>query len=106
MASLGDFTDDSGGLASNDAEARYDHIGWYDGAIEDADVVFNYSKLADDDFLADVDVASDGSSLDDCAVAYVNVVAQSEREVGEGPAKRKLSEGLQEQGNSLECEST
>lgn len=78
------FTDDAARLASDDAEARDDHISGYDGAVEDADVVFNDGELADNDALADMYVASDGGGLDYGTFTDENVIAQSEREEGKG----------------------
>lgn len=74
VTTLGDLADNARGLTSNDAEARYDHIRGHDGAVEDADVVFNDSELADDNVLADVDVASDRGGLDDGSFADKDVV--------------------------------
>lgn len=75
MAALRNLAYNACGLASDDAEARYHHIRGHDGAVEDADVVFNDGELADDDVLADVDVASDGGGLDDGSFADKDVVA-------------------------------
>lgn len=75
MAAFGHLADNSGWLAGNDAETWYDHVWGYNGAFEDTDVVFNDRKFANDDVLADVDVAADGCCLDDGALADKNVVA-------------------------------
>lgn len=74
VATFGNLADDAGGLAGDDAEARYHHIGRNDGAVEDAGVVLDDGELSDDDVLADVDVAADGGSLDDGAFADEDVV--------------------------------
>lgn len=69
------LTDDATGLPCNNAEARYDHVGGYDGTVEDADVVLDDGKLADDDGLADMDMAPDRGCLYNSAFADENVIA-------------------------------
>jgi hypothetical protein len=78
VSAFGHLADDAGRLASDDAEARYDHVRRHDGSVEDADVVLYDGKLADDDVLADVDVAADGGSLHDGAFTDEDVIAEPE----------------------------
>lgn len=84
-SSLGHFADDAGGLAGDDAEARYDHVCRDDGAIQDAHVVLDDGKLAHHHLGPNMDVATDGGGLDDRTLSDKNVVAHSKRHVCEGP---------------------
>jgi len=79
-----DLADDAGRLAGNDAEAGDDHVGREDGAFQNAHVVLDDGELANHRVLADVDVAPNGSGLDDGARADEDVVAHAERHVGKG----------------------
>lgn len=74
---LGNLAYDAGGLASDNSEAGYDHVGGHDGAIEDAHVVFDDCKLVDNDVVTDIDVGTDGGGLDNGAFADKNVVANT-----------------------------
>ena len=86
LAALGDLADDPGRLARDDAEARYDHIGRDNGAVEDAHVVLDDGKLADDGFVPNVYVGADTRCLDDGVLPDEDVVAHAERHVGEDTA--------------------
>ncbi len=83
---LRDLSNEAGGLAGDYTEARDDHVGGHDGAVEDADVVLDDGELSDGDLCADVDVAADGGGLDDGGGADKDVVADAEGHVGEGAA--------------------
>lgn len=74
---LRDLANDARGLASDNREARDDHVGGHDGAIEYAYIVLDDRKLVDDDVVANVDVGTDGGGLDDSAFADKDVVANT-----------------------------
>jgi hypothetical protein len=90
MATFWDFTDNSGRLSGNDAEARYDHIGGYDSTVEDSDVVLDNGKIAHDDILANVHMIADSSCLDDGPFADKDVVAEPEWKVCKGTIGERL----------------
>lgn len=75
MTTLGHLANNTRRLARDDTKTRYDHIGRYDGAIENPDIILNYSEFPDDDVCADMDVASDGGGLDDGCFADEDVVS-------------------------------
>lgn len=108
MSALGHLADDASWLTSDNAEARYDHVGRYDGAIEDADVVLDDGKLADDDSRSDMDVAPDLGGLDDRSRANEDVVVHSQRHIGKDSAQCwwSASEGTTGVGNSPLVESS
>lgn len=75
MPTFRHLADNTTGLAGDDAEARYNHVGRYDGAVEDADVVLDNGELANYDVRADVYVASDRGGLDDGGFTDEYVIA-------------------------------
>jgi hypothetical protein len=83
VSTLGYLANDAGRLASDDAEARYDHVGRYYRPFQDSDVVLDDSELANHDVFGDVHVISDGGCLDNGTLADEDVVTDTERHVGE-----------------------
>lgn len=77
VSTLGYLADDSGRPASDDAEARNRHVGRHDGTVEYPSVVLDGSHLADNHSLADMDVASNGSGLDNRILSDEDMVAHS-----------------------------
>jgi hypothetical protein len=84
VVALRDLTNNTGRLASNNAEAGYDHVGRDDGVVEDPDVFLDDGELADDDVVADMDVGADGGGLDNGALADKDVFGEAHRQVMEG----------------------
>lgn len=82
QGALGQLADDPGRAAGDDGEARDDHGGRHDAAVEDLDVVLDNGELVDGAVAADGHVVADGGGLDDGVLADKDVVAQPEGHVG------------------------
>jgi hypothetical protein len=88
MAAFWDLADDPGGLTSDDAEARDDHVLGNDTSIDNANVILDDCELADDDTLPDMDVIPDRCGLDDRFRADEDMIANAQGHVGESSTAR------------------